>query len=611
MDYDGRYEGGNDAFFMVVRVDVGGSGVISADVFRGTEYLTSTRTRSGLVVESAAGTWPAEFSASQATTASGTVPGTITVTPSVDLPGALTACVRPDLDVAGLPGGTDVVVTLGRQGAEVRQLGVEIETEQGVGAPEPFAFAGTSVDVHECLRRAGFALTAVGAPTLIPRQDQPWDYSRMFTLLHDLMTAAARTNLSAAAWQMQLLMLSATTRAGLHGVMFDLAGLLPRQGCAVFLDEIRRHAAHQGQSPDRNAIRTIVHEIGHGLNLVHRFEQQVGRADSTSFMNYPAKYVPGGPDGYWPNFRFSFDADELEFLRHAPLGSVRPGDAAFHSLPYWSGHGWLPPTPLPPASVLHLSLIAPPVGTTFTVGQPVFLEVVLQNVGDVPVSFAAEPLDLKIGPLRVFFRPKPTGEGEPGEFRPFVPLVMGCVQPPDLVTLPAHDLLSNNLNIGFGGNGTTFREAGTYQVAALLDLDEPWGRVYAQVLEIRVVEEPDADTATLLRPDVGAWFALGGSDGLEAAGEVLDELCARRRARKGAADPLVAAIVRASGINAGRQVTRFQHGQFRERASDPVRAEALLGSLDAAALRNFDPHTAAGTARLAGHYAAMNRGQRP
>jgi hypothetical protein len=608
MNQDGRYEGSGGGLSVVLRVDAGGSGIISADLFQGSDYLTSTRTRPGPRVDSANGTWAAEFSAEQAPTGSGTVPGTISLAPVDEMAGALRLTVQPDLDVAGLAAGRKAEFTVARRSAELRELGLETETEQGVEVPRPVDFDGAGIDEQECFRRAGFAVSVVGAATAIPRQAEPWDRSRLFTLLHDTMTASARANLSSAAWRLHLLLLSSCSQTGLAGIMFDAAGLLPRQGCAVFLDTVRRYAAQHEEDPDRNAIRTIVHELGHALNLAHRFEEGVGRADSTSFMNYPYRFVPGGADAYWAAFRFAFDSDELDFLRHAPLGAVMPGTAGFHSVAYWTGHGWLPPASPAPASVLVLGLKLPPAGPTFVLGQPVFLEVVLENVGDTPVTFASEPLDLKAGPLRVFVRPRPHEESDRVEFRVFVPLAMGCVEPDEPVTLAAHDLLSNNVNIGFGARGSTFDSAGIYQVVALLDLQPPWGRVVGRMLEIRVVDEMNADAGTLLRRDVGAWFALGGSDALAEAATVLEDLRLEREIRNGPADPIVAAIVRAAGINAGREVTRYQDGEFRARPGDPVRAEALLASLDDAALGNFDPYTAADTARLAAHYAAMNRG---
>jgi len=108
----------------------------------------------------------------------------------------------------------------------------------------------------------------------------------------------------------------------------------------------------------------------------------------------------------------------------------------------------------------------------------------------------------------------------------------------------------------------------------------------------------------LLRPDVGAWFALGGADALGPAGDALAGLRERRQAQRGGADPVVAAIVRTEGINAGRDALRLRDGRFQSRAADPGRAADLLGSLDAAALRTFDASTAAGTTDLANRHAA-------
>src|SRR6185369_13986034 len=103
----------------------------------------------------------------------------------------------------------------------------------------------------------------------------------------------------------------------------------------------------------------------------------------------------------------------------------------------------------------------------------------------------------------------------------------------------------------------------------------------------------------LLRDDVGAWFALGGSDCLAKAEDDLMAVHERRRATNGAADPVAAGIARAAGINAGRSPVRLRDGRFQHRAADTDRAAALLGGLDAAALRAFDPHTAQSTAELA------------
>ena len=132
------------------------------------------------------------------------------------------------------------------------------------------------------------------------------------------MTQNAEASLATPSWDLHLLMLDTSTRDGLLGIMFDSGDVLPRQGAAMFVGEIRQNVSPPEQN--RKIIQTAAHELGHALNLAHRFERQVGRANSTSFMNYDWRYLGGGHrDEFWRNFAYAFDDDdELEFLRHAP-----------------------------------------------------------------------------------------------------------------------------------------------------------------------------------------------------------------------------------------------------------------------------------------------------
>jgi hypothetical protein len=492
----------------------------------------------------------------------------------------------------------------------VRDLGLEVEREVGVAPPVAVDVAGERVDERECLRRAGFAVSSVGAPTEIPRPLHPWDYSRVFTILHDLMTASARTDLAGPAWDLRVLLLSECSQPRLHGIMFDATGVLPRQGSAVFVNAIRAAAASRPADmcvdADRAVVRTIVHELGHALNLAHRWEADVGRPDSTSFMNYPWRYAAGGPCGYWRDFRFTFDADELAFLRHGPRAAVRPGDAPFRSVAYWAdgGAGVLPAVPDRPRDVLHLSLVAPSSGPDVVLGQPVFIEALLQNLGDEPVTVPADPLDVKTGVLALFIR-RVTTDAPPvaADYHRFTPMTVACPDPAGTVTVGPHDLLSNNVNLTFGAGGFAFPEAGRYEIRPVLDLPDPWGVVPGRPLELRVVEPAGPadrrDLEVLMRPDVGAWFALGGADALGGAGDDLAGLTPRRLAANGPADPVVAAATRAAGLHAARGAVRFTAGRFHEREPDVDTAARLLDRLDDVALRTFDRQTAAATARLA------------
>ena len=144
----------------------------------------------------------------------------------------------------------------------------------------------------------------------------------------------AQESLKRRDWALHLLLLDKSDQRGLLGVMFDDTQVLPRQGAAVFAGEIR---GIDGIDHDRKLIQTSVHELGHALNLAHRFERVVGRADSSSFMNYDWRYGGGDKrDEFWERFSYSFDPDELSFLRHGVRPAVIPGGAAFHSVRYWN-----------------------------------------------------------------------------------------------------------------------------------------------------------------------------------------------------------------------------------------------------------------------------------
>lgn len=115
--------------------------------------------------------------------------------------------------------------------------------------------------------------------------------------------------------------------------------------------------------PDRKVIQTTIHELGHALNLAHRFEREVGRADSLSHMNYDHLYKLGGHrDEFWEQYRFTFDPDELSFIRHGVRAHVIPGGRAFHSLRYWADGdgGYVPYRPEVPLPWFRLRLAPPP-----------------------------------------------------------------------------------------------------------------------------------------------------------------------------------------------------------------------------------------------------------
>jgi hypothetical protein len=618
---DGRYQGGNGKLYVDLRLDAGGSAVVSADVYNngstGRQYLASVRSAPGVRIDGpglqGGASWPAAWQDSTGAVALGSIQVRATAADTI------TATLRMDKQLAGLQSRKDLVIVAQRSGDELRQLGLEVELEQGVQLPGDVELGGAKHSFRSCLRSAGFAVSDAGSTTTIPTPPGgKWDLSNAYTVLDDLMASTAQASLGAPAWELHALMLGRSSLDGLLGVMFDSGGVLPRQGAAIFVGEIRAKVVAADQ--DRKIIQTTVHELGHALNLAHRFERVVGRANSTSFMNYDWRYLGGNHrDDFWRSFAFTFDPDELEFLRHGPRQAVMPGTAEFHSINYWADGtgGYSPYVPERPVPGFSLTLTPPPAGTVFAFGAPVFLEVALENKSTQSINFPAQVLDPKAGFLELLVQRR---TGAPvhnlADATPFVPIMQRCYD----VDLTSADALKpggrirNNVNLTYGSGGFAFAEPGEYDITPLLGFgirneqgDPEEAVIRGEPLRIRIAyphtDGEEHDAQTLFRPDVGAWFALGGSDCLAYAGEALEEVRQRRVAERGDSDPVVAAITRAAGIQAGRPSVRFADGEYTAEPGDPEQASRLLNSLDKDALRTFDSHTAEGTKRLAKSYA--------
>ena len=613
---DGRYVGGNSDLFVELRLDAEDVKAVSADVYRtsanGRDYVASVRSAPGRAFVPDGDTEVAIWQDSLGATTTGTV---AVATGPASRPDQLLATLTLDQRLNGLPPHVDLVIVGERVGTELRRLGVEVETEDQVRLPAAVTFGGQNLTFRECLSRAGFAIHDTGMATRIPPPaDGTWDLSNTFTILDDLMAQTAQASLLLPSWELHLLMLGKSSREGLLGIMFDAGSVLPRQGAAVFATEIRDRVADAEE--DRKIIQTTVHELGHALNLAHRFERVVGRADSTSFMNYDWRFLGGNQrDEYWRRFAFTFDPDELEFLHHAPRTALVPGGADFHTVTYWAEGtgGYSPYAPEVPMPGFALTLSPPASGSVFAFGQPVFLEVSLRNQTGQDINLPPEVLDPKAGFLELLVQRRSGGTTRGlADAQPFIPIMQRCfdLDPSTADTLPDGQRLRNNVNLTFGSGGFAFAEPGEYDITPLLSFmmrdasGNPIDRVIrGDAIRIRVAHPHDMDQErdanTLFRADVGAWFALGGSDSLAKAGEALEDVKERRAQALGAADPVVAAITRAAALHALRPSIRFDGQRFSEAEADPASAARLLRGLDEAALATFDRHTAESTERLA------------
>jgi len=601
---DGRYALANTALSATLRVDTDVCGIVSGDVFalagETREYLLSFRTAPGDVVNGES---------------------TVLLVIGEDLRGhsckgelkilsgdeqATTISISFDEALRGFTPNHAEQMVGRRESLAMRTLGIEIEHEMGTEGNPQWTFNGRTMDIETCYQDAGFDTRRIGQASEIPEAPTAgWDNSQ----LHGLMSDYAQSSLAHSDWELHLLMLSRASNPRLLGIMFD-AGLgdtnqLPRQGAAVFQDLMKPI----GSTWLRKLLQTSVHELGHALNLAHPFEREIGRADSTSFMNYDWKYMGGNNTSrYWQDFQFTFNDEELAFLRHGPRTAVVPGGAGFHTIFYWKqgDGGYVPYVPDWPTSAFSLDLTTPDNDGLYNYGQPVLLTVTFHN--HLQGAFTLPPfyLDPKAGFLsfivdRVGGSVPPTGSTG----NVFRPIVMRCydldLRAAD--TIPSGGSMSNNVNLTYGSTGFTFAEPGDYEVTARLELwfeDDSYRTLYSDPLQIRVAypktEDDERIGMHLFRSDIGCYFALGGSDVLSDAESSLIEIEERRQGKaKTVTDGLVANIRRCRAINMAREFVRYTEGQYHRRSADPEKAQLLLKSIGRRMKTFFDPASTAST----------------
>jgi hypothetical protein len=599
---DGLYIATNDQLKSDLRIDIKGTNIISMDIFgisgENLIYLASLRTNPG-----------AELSESQNVFEvicedkdENTTRGKLTFTTFSDV--QVSVELKLEDHLYELPSNYPVLLSAQWKQKYFRKIGMETEQEENVMGVPSYKFEGKTVTVESCFENAGIKLIKAGERDNIPPTTKGWDDAQ----LHALMSQFADESLDRKDWLLHLLLLSKAKLSGLLGIMFDTGVLdlnnLPRQGVAVFLNAISGNTA----GIKRKIIKTIVHELGHALNLVHRFEREVGRADSTSFMNYDWLYLGGNnTNKYWKDFRFTFDEDEIKFMRHAPWPKIIPGGAEFHTIKYWyeGTGGYSPYAPEIPLSDLELLISPPPTGHLFGFGTPVFLSVTLVNKGSEPLDIPAFYLDPKAGFLEILVRRQTiTGDSRIIKFKP---VISRCFDIGNYINdvLDPGQSMSNNINLTFGSSGFTFAEPGNYEITAVLSIYSGNYNyvVKSEPLFIRIeypkTREEELDALEIFNKDVGYYLALGGSDYLTGAESKLLKVRDRRQGiEKIIADPLVAYITRCIAINLSRDFITYKEGKFKIRKAESVKAVELFSQLKANEDKIFDKATLSGTRSL-------------
>jgi hypothetical protein len=599
---DGLYIASNDQLKSDLRIDIKGTSMISMDIFGisgdNKEYLASLRTNPGAVLSES----QKVFEVICEDKDEKTTRGRLILSPVTEVKASVELKLEDHL--YGLSSNYPVLLTAFWQSSFFRKIGMEAEHEENVMEIPSYKFEGRSVTVDSCYENAGIKIIKAGERDNIPATVSGWDDAQ----LHGLMSQFADESLDKKDWLLHLLILSRAKLKGLLGLMFDTGVMdlnnLPRQGVAVFMNAITGHPAGTG----RKCIQTIVHELGHALNLVHRFEREVGRADSTSFMNYDWRYLGGNNiDKYWKDFRFSFDEDEIKFMRHAPWPKIIPGGAEFHTIKYWyeGTGGYSPYAPEIPISDLELKLSPPPTGPLFGFGTPVFLSVSLINKGSEKINIPGFYLDPKTGFLEILVK-RQTLNGDSRTIK-FKPVITRCYDIGDHINdiLNHGQSMSNNINLTFGSAGFTFAEPGNYEITAVLSIYSGNNNyvVKSEPLFIRIeypkTREEELDALKIFNKDVGYYLALGGSDYLTNAEIKLKEVRARRQGvEKIISDPLVAYITRCIAINLSRDFVYYKEGKFNIRKAKLVKAVELFGQLKTNDDKIFDKATLTGTRSL-------------
>jgi hypothetical protein len=600
---EGRYLAENQHLKAELRIDITSTNVISMDIFMKSamikSYLASLRTNPGSELKENL----KEFSIICEDKTGKVVQGLLSFFPSNEKKTKVELVLKESIE--GLPVNTKVLLDAIWKSKHMREIGLETETEAGLREISPYEFNGKNVTVKSCFREAGIILKKAGGVDNIPAVASGWDEAQ----LHGLLTQFADNSLNKADWMLHLLLLSKSKMEGLLGVMFDTGQSdingFPRQGAAIFLNEIEGHPA----GTKRKSIQTTVHELGHALNLAHRFEREVGRADSTSFMNYDWRYK-GDSNGtkYWKDFKFTFDLDEIRFMRHAPWWKVVPGGIEFHTVKYWNegSGGYSPYAPEIPITDMELELMPPATGSLFGFATPVYLEVRLTNRSNKKLNIPKYYLDPKAGILEILIK-RISGNADYASNQSFKPIISRCfdVQKDGKDILKPNDTMTNNINLTFGSAGFTFAEPGNYEITALLSLwDDRYNYIVrSNALQIRIAypknKEEELDALKIFSRDVGFYMALGGTDILPEAEKKLIEVKERRlRIDKTISDPLVAYITRYQAINQSRDFISFKDGKYKIRKAESAKVSELLDQLKPNEAKIFDKVTLESTRNL-------------
>jgi hypothetical protein len=233
-----------------------------------------------------------------------------------------------------------------------------------------------------------------------------------------------------------------------------------RKGCAVFSGSI------EGVEPERNRKRlwTIVHEIGHCLNLVHT-SRRLG-AQPSCFLTDAAAVT----DSFWQQFQFKFNDDSLIDLHHSSYPTICPGESEFKDAQFMAktfARG--------KSSGLQFEISAE---AEVTLNEPLLLQLKISNIGKRTRHFK-NYLNPRWGHCEIAISNK-NWETQ------YYPIIDHCGSPVN-TSLSPRDKVRDFVWLHSNGNGLLFPKPGIYTITAAVKLTEKaW--LHSNPIQVRVIK---------------------------------------------------------------------------------------------------------------------------
>jgi len=320
-------------------------------------------------------------------------------------------------------------------------------------------------------------------------------------------------------WRIWTLVGSKRSGSNTFGLMFDQAEP-HREGCVSYTDAMFGSSSTLKPSVKNKRLgdvpvghlRTLVHEVGHVLNLYHPKHDVHNPGIGTTIMNQTGDVMGQATTGnlYPDNATFAFSEHNRTSMIHSPDPQVAPGWK-----PFGWGHGSLfsglaTPTdavglsqPESGGDSIRLDIELPP---DVVRGEFITAHVTVSNPSDESIVVSSA-LNLAEGDLEIDVT-APSGRSL------VIRDVVQVCGTPGSTELAAGESLRKTIQLFYGNNGHVFDEAGRYELRARFVPDAGADVTVDSGVVSTTVHEPTTDSERAIAdlsmdPDVGLSFALG------------------------------------------------------------------------------------------------------